>query len=290
MNWLLIFLAFDLIFGILIALWLRRGTADWNESRRKEIEKLLAGANPVEKTFRHSDLNRLPPPVQRYLRKSIKEGTPFVSRVHLKQSGQMRFNQRWIQIEADQYYSVTPPAFTWIAKMKLGPAWVAARDRYSNGKGNMIIKVLSSLPLFDVRGPEMDHASLLRFLSELPWLPTAFLSENITWKEIDDRAAEATITDGGVAATGTFHFNGTDEITEFTSPGRFRNETGKIEPWSGTWSNYCEFGGFRIPTEGNAVWNAPEGDFEYVRLKVETAEFNQSTHSTQATNAQIPRS
>jgi hypothetical protein len=273
MTWLIAFLIFDLIIGILMALLIGRGARNWTESRRLEIERLNAKAQPIAKTFSYTDLGHLPPPLQRYLRKSIKEGAVYISRLHLKQSGRMRFNQRWIPIEADQYYSVMPTAFTWNARMKLGPAWVAARDRYSNGKGNMLISILSTLPLFDVRGPEMDHASLLRYLSELPWLPTALLSTNITWKEIDDQIVEATIIDNGVTATGTFHFNDSDEIVTFSSPGRFRNEIGKIQPWSGTWANYKEFNGFRIPTEGNAVWNAPEGDFEYVRLKIEDAQF-----------------
>jgi hypothetical protein len=273
MTWLIAFLIFDLLVGILMAFLIGRGARNWTESRSLEIERLNAKAQRVEKTFSNSDLAHLPPPLQRYLRKSIKEGAPFISRLHLKQSGQMRFNQRWIPIEADQYYSVTPSAFTWNARMKLGPAWVAARDRYSNGKGNMLISILSTFPLFDVRGPEMDHASLLRYLSELPWLPTAFLSDNITWREIDDRNVAATITDKGVTASGIFHFNDENEIVAFISSGRFRNDTGKMTPWSGTWSNYREFNGFRIPAEGNAVWNAPDGDFEYVRLKIEDAQF-----------------
>ncbi|KTB48850.1 DUF6544 family protein [Dehalogenimonas alkenigignens] len=274
MEWLLVFFAVDLVLGILIAIALGRSIKGWSLDRKAEIEKLLSKAKPIDRVFNQADVSRLPPPVQRYLLKAIIQGTPYVSRLHLKQSGRMRFNQRWISIEADQYYSAEPLSFTWIAKMKLGPAWVAARDRYSNGKGNMLIKILSAVPLFDVRGPEMDHASLLRYLSELPWLPTAFLSDHITWQAIDDRTAEATITDGGISATATFHFNGADEISEFKSLGRFRSETGKITPWSGTWSNYQEFNGFRIPTEGNAVWNDPQGDFEYVRLKIETAEYD----------------
>jgi len=273
MTWLIAFLVFDLIVAILMAVLIGRGSKNWNESRRVEIETLNAGAQTLEKTFEVSSIAEFPAPVRRYLTKVVKPGTPYVSRLHLKQTGQMRFNQRWIKIEADQYYSVVPTAFSWVARMKLGPAWVAARDRYSNGKGNMLISILSTFPLFDVRGPKMDHASLLRYLSELPVLPTAILAGNITWKAIDDQTAGATISDSGITASGIFRFNSEDEIVAFISSGRFRNDTGKMTPWSGTWSHYQEFNGFRIPTEGNAVWNAPEGDFEYIRLKVEKAEF-----------------
>ncbi len=274
MEWLLIFLAFDLIFGILITLWIMRQVKDWNSKRQKEIEQLFSAAKLTGKQYSRDDTAHLPPPVQRYLIKSIKEGTPYVARAQLKQTGQMRFNNRWISVEADQYYTVEPANFIWLAKMKIGPVWIAARDRYQSGKGNMLIKILSAVPLFNSLGPEIDHASLLRYLSELPWLPTAMLSDNITWTEHDDRAAEATITNGGVSASGVFHFNRDDEITEFTSPGRFRTDTGKNTPWSGTFSNYQTLDGVRIPLEGKAIWNEAGGNFEYFHVKIERAEFN----------------
>ncbi|MEN8614798.1 DUF6544 family protein [Dehalogenimonas sp. THU2] len=274
MNWWLLFFAIDLILGILIAVWLTRRVKDWTTARRKEVDELLSDAQPIDKTFRQTDVTRLPPPVQRYLKKVVKEGTPYISTAHLKQSGKIRFNNRWINLSANQYYTVEPTGFIWNAKMKLGPAWLTTRDCCQKGKGNMLIHVLSALPLFDVTGKEMDHASILRYLSELPWLPTAFLHDSIRWEAVDDSSAKATITDGGLSASGVFHFNGNDEITSFTSSGRFRSDTGKITPWSGTFSNYREFGGILIPSEGSAIWNAPGEDFEYVRLTIESVEYN----------------
>ena len=277
MNWWLVFFAIDLAFGILITVWISQQAKKWSQSRRKEENDLLSAATTIYKNFETGDTSHLPAPVRRYLEKNIEKGTPYIYTARLCQSGKIRFNNRWINFNASQYYSVEPPAFTWTAKMKLGPAWITARDRYNNGKGNMLIKILSTLPLFDVSSKEMDHASLMRYLSELPWLPTALLSSNIRWHEIDDHSAKATLNNGRIEAFGTFHFNDDDEIDGFVTPGRFRSDTGKMTPWSGTFDNYQDFGNIRIPTKAGATWNAAEENFEYINITIENAGFNSAS-------------
>ncbi|MGI2335609.1 MAG: DUF6544 family protein [Dehalogenimonas sp.] len=274
MDWIIIFLIADFLLAILIGIFITKRIKSWDSARKQEIKKLLTAAEPLNKTFKPSDADRLPLPVRRYLQKTVKEGAAYISTTQLNQSGQIRFNDRWIKLNAHQYYSVQPTGFIWDAKMKLGPAWITARDRYQNGKGNMLIKILSALTLFDVKSKEMDHASILRHLSELPWLPTALLVDNIIWEEIDAHTAKATIKDGDLRAFGTFYFNEQDEITGFSAPERFRSDSGKMEPWSGSFSNYRQFGDYLIPTEASALWNSPGGDFEYVRINIQEAEFN----------------
>lgn len=59
-------------------------------------------------------------------------------------------------------------------------------QRYFNGHGNMLIKIFSTFTIADAKGSEMDYSSLIRFLSEAPWYPTALLpSEYLQWEEID---------------------------------------------------------------------------------------------------------
>lgn len=274
MDWIIIFLIADFLLAILIGIFIARRIKDWNAARRQEIDELLTAAEPLNKTFNKADADRLPPPARRYLQKAIKEGAAYISTTRLEQTGKIRFNDRWINLDARQYYSVQPAGFIWDAKMKLGPAWITARDRYQNGKGNMLIKILSALTLFDVKSREMDHASILRHLSELPWLPTGLLADNVVWEQIDDHTAKATIKDGDLSACGTFYFDEHDEITGFSAPERFRSDSGKMGPWSGSFSNYQQFGDYLIPTKASAVWNAPGGDFEYIRLDISKAEFN----------------
>ena len=48
---------------------------------------------------------------------------------------------------------------------------VVGRDKYVNGRGEMLIKILGLLPVVDARGPEMDQGTMLRYLAEMTWFP-----------------------------------------------------------------------------------------------------------------------
>ena len=274
MDWILIFIIVDFALAVLIGIFIARRVKEWTAAREREIRALTDNAHRQSASFDPENTAHLPAPVARYLRKSVDIGAPLISTAHLTQTGRIRFNDRWISLSADQYYSVEPAGFIWNARLKLGPAWITARDCCIGGKGNMLIKVLSALPLFNVSGPKMNHASMLRHLSELPWLPTALMSPDITWRPVDDRTAEATLTFGEISATGTFHFSDTDEITAFTATERYRSDTNRTEPWTGHFADYRRFGKYVIPTKAVAVWNSKDGDFEYIQLDITAAEFD----------------
>jgi len=50
---------------------------------------------------------------------------------------------------------------------------------YRDGKGNMQIKLGTIFPIANATGEEMDQGSMMRYLNEMMWFPTAFLRENI---------------------------------------------------------------------------------------------------------------
>ena len=64
----------------------------------------------------------------------------------------------------------------------------------------MFIKMLGVKTIGDVRGEEMDYSSLVRYLNEMMWFPTAFLNDNIRWEAVDQNSARVTITDGRSAS------------------------------------------------------------------------------------------
>ena len=60
----------------------------------------------------------------------------------------LKVEQNWLPVEAKQYFSVQQPGFIWDADIKLAPLFhIAGRDKYFEGKGNMLIKILSLSPL-----------------------------------------------------------------------------------------------------------------------------------------------
>ena len=66
---------------------------------------------------------------------------------------------------------------------------IAGRDRYADGHGHMLIKLASLLTVADGAGPEIDQGTLLRYLGEIVWFPSAALRDYISWEAIDERSA-----------------------------------------------------------------------------------------------------
>ena len=134
---------------------------------------------------------------------------------------------------------------------------IIARDRYWREAGNMLVQALWTIPLANATGKEVDISSLLRYLMEAVWIPSALFGDNIQWTAIDKNRAEATITDGGLSASVVFYFNEEGAITKAITYERFMSEGDKQVnyPWIGTMRFYKEINGFKVPTKANVAWN-----------------------------------
>ena len=140
-------------------------------------------------------------------------------------------------------------------------------DYYMDGKGGMKGVLAKLFTLFDQTGPEMDKACLITYLAEAFFLPDALLKDFITFKQVDERTVEATITNNGVTASGVFHFNDAYEMISFTTNDRGQiAPDGTIEytPWEAQCENYKEYSdGIRRSTVFRAIWKNKGGDFIY---------------------------
>jgi hypothetical protein len=186
--------------------------------------------------------------------------------------------QKWMPLVAEQYFTTTPPAFLWHCTMRPFPlAWISATDRFSEGHGNMRIKLLSLIPLGDARGSEMDQGELQRYLAEMIWFPTAWLSNAIEWQAIDAHSVKATIRVQNVTASVILHENEQGQLTHVTAD-RYKEEHGHylLAPWSAQAQNYQEVDGIRIPTRIEVTWHLASGDFTWFRIEITEIEYNQS--------------
>jgi len=273
-----------LILGIVIViiiLFITISKILFDKKVTKEIDILTEdGSKTQSKTFSFNDLEGLPEPVQRYFKYALRDGQEYIKFVRLKQIGEFRMkeNQPWMSIKAEQYFTTEDPAFIWRVKSTVAPfIWIEGRDMYYQGKGNMLIKLLSTITAADATGSEMDISSLIRFLSETPWFPTALLpSDYIEWKEIDSNSAQAVIKDNGYTASGIFSFNEKGEIIKFVTNDRYMEVDGKYfkEQWGGYYGNYQEIEGMKIPTEAEVEWNLSDKDLQYAKLKITDIQYN----------------
>ena len=101
-------------------------------------------------------------------------------------------------------------------------ALMKARDRYDNGTGHMLIKLLSLFTVADVRCPEIDISALIIFFNDMAMWPTAFLDRSLTWEAIDATSARATLRLFGRQASAILHFNERAELIDFVTEERYR--------------------------------------------------------------------
>lgn len=103
--------------------------------------------------------------------------------VHLRQRGRFRLspNGAWAELSADQRYTVDPPAFVWRATISPSPLLpIKVQDAFIGGHGRLAARLFGHVPVAHARGPQTDAGELQRFMGEIVWFPTAWLSPYIT--------------------------------------------------------------------------------------------------------------
>jgi len=244
-----------------------------------EARDVLAGASrPAERVVEARDLDKLPPPVGRWLQASGAVGHARAATVRLRQRGEFRTapDRPWMPVVAEQYYSVDPPGFVWSVDahmMRVLP--LAGRDRYAGGHGHMLIKAASLITVADGRGPEIDQGALLRYLGEIVWFPSGALAEYISWQAIDDHSARATMSYAGVTASMVFGFDERGRVVSEAADRYMSTGNGtSLEKWFIPVTEWRTFCGVEIPTRGHAIWKLAGGDFDYFRWEIVDVEVN----------------
>lgn len=258
------------------------GYGNWNFEQRtaRELQRFWPVAESEAEVITPRHLSTVPPVVQFWMENAGVVGKLSQQRVYLEQRGEMKTTPdgNWMPVRAEQYIGTTQPAFLWIADVKAAPfVHLAGRDRYIDGKGRMLIKLLSVVPVVDSEGPKIDQGSLLRYLAEIVWYPSAALQEYIEWKQLDSTTAKATMEYGGISASGIFQFNKKGDVTAFEANRYYeRKEGATLEKWLITIdeNSYLSFEGIRVPSRAEVIWKLDGGDFTWYKLQVDSLWFN----------------
>lgn len=225
-----------------------------------------------------ADVAHLPAPVRRYFERVLTPGQLPIAGATFSQAGEFRLggaDAPWHPFTATQVSSVSPPGYVWDATIDLYPG-ISARvlDAYVDGEGVLRANLLGAIPVASAGpDPQMNAAELQRYLSEAPWVPTALLpATGVTWEGIDDRRATATIVDGDVSASASFHVDDEGYVRRITAD-RYRQDTDAIEPWVGEYRAYERRAGIAIPTEAQVGWQGHDGVVPYWRGRLTDCEY-----------------
>lgn len=218
------------------------------------------------------EVERLPAPISRWLTAAGVVGKRRVSWVTLEQEGELRVKPdgAWSPVSAHQVFSVDPPGFAWHAEVSMvGGFPVRGLDRFVDGKGRMQISLLGLVPMVDLANERIDEGTLIRWLGELVFFPSAALSPLIAWEAIDAQTARARLTFKGITGSVVFTI---DELGRFKSMEAMRYFGGgpeaKRERWFIPATSWRRIDGVEVPIAGEVTWMLAGGDFTYYRWRI----------------------
>jgi hypothetical protein len=222
-----------------------------------------------------ADVARLPEPVATWLRRSGAVGRARIRTLRMVQRGHLRTAPDGPRIPfiAEQESVTDPPTLLWLATASVaGLPMLLAYDTLIAGHGEMHVSLAGVIPVGRSRGAEVDEGTLHRYLAEIASVPSAALDERISWRSIDERSAEATMTLDGSSVTAIFTF-GEDGLPIRVDAHRYRSvKNGFVRtPWTALLGDYRSVDGVSIPHHVEAIWHLPEGDLGAIELDVESA-------------------
>lgn len=264
---------------VLIASSIAIGNIIFNEKVKNEVMELFKKSKEIRpEVVTETDIEGLPESVQKWLKNSQVIGKERIFAVKLKQKGLIRTKegQPWMPAEAEQYFTIDEPGFIWKVKVKMAPLlYFVGRDKYYDGKGSMLIKFMGLITVVNAKGKEIDQGTILRYLGEMVWFPTAALSNYIKWESIDSNSAIATMFYGGINVSAVFKFNENGEVINFVCKRYMTvNDQCTLENYTVHLNDYKELNGIRIPAKGEAVWNLKTGDFSVYQFEITEIEYN----------------
>lgn len=166
-----------------------------------------------------NDTQDLPKIIVRWLRNSGVLGKVRASSVQLNQIGVMRIkpDSKWMPFEAIQYFNIENPSFVWSTTVQVMPLLkMKGRDKLTDSKGEMLIKLAGIFPVVNERHNEkINSGTMIRYLSEICWFPSAALDNCLVWETIDDTSAKAIFTYNNRSVSGVFRFTKFGEFISF---------------------------------------------------------------------------
>lgn len=239
---------------------------------KNQVKVLYQNAlNVSDKTYKISQLEALPKPVQRYFNYVIKDGMPYISLVRLKHKGMFKTNlkKEFISITGEQYFSAQRPQFIWKGTTLL----FTARDSFIAGKGNLKVSLFNIFNVVDAKGSETSEGELQRWVAESVWFPTNLLpSENITWSAIDENSAKLSFRYKEISFDLIVTFNALGEIVTMETL-RFMTDK-KRETWLCKVGGYKEINQVKIPFSAEVTWKLEEGNYTYAKFEVLEITYN----------------
>jgi len=250
--------------GSLRATWLREVG---------QVEAAVAEAGGAGAVVDEADLEDLPAPVARWMRRIGVIGRPRPATVGVTFDIRIRgaADEAWMEGRGEQVTRIDPPVRLFFMTARKAGLPVHVLHRYADGRATMEGRLLGLLPLFRHAGETMTRSETVTLLNDLFFLaPAGLLDAGVRWEAIDDRRARVAWTHAGHTVTAEVWFDEAGDLADFVSDDRWQMD--RDPPvrarWRTPFSAYADFEGVRLPVAGQATWGEGDAAWPYVELDV----------------------
>lgn len=242
---------------------------------QQEIKPILSSTAPST-IVTTASLQHLPQPVRDWLQASGTVGKPQAYNARLKQQGSIRLSeeQGWTPVTANQYFNIATPTFVWVVDAQMKGIHVVGRDKYENGKGAMLIKPLGIFTAVDATGEKTDQGSMLRYLSELCWIPSSALQDYLVWQQVDSNSATVSMTYKGKTVSALYTFDEQHRVKSISAKRYMDPKDDHLTDWYIPITHWASFDGITIPAKGDVIWQLPNKDFNYYQWNITDINYN----------------
>jgi hypothetical protein len=243
----------------------------------------LADAPPPSTApLTEAQIGHLPTPVQRYLRVTGAMGKPPVQNMQLAFDAKMfqAPGQAGMRGPVQQFNTFHRLRRLFFMRTRMFLLPVMVLHDYHDVQASMTVRLASLFNVVDLRSEALARTETVTVLNDLCFFaPSNLIDPRLLWQAVDDHHAQVSFTNGPHQVSAELVFNDAGELVNFISNDRGalqRDGSLRLLRWSTPMRDYREFDGRRVPTEGEAIWHYPEGDFVYGRMVLTQIHFNVS--------------
>ncbi len=262
---------------ILVAAVLSMTTRRFEMNFKKEAGEGLKQSGKVSAGLvTDADIRHLPVIVQRYLHYTGVMNKPKVVNFRVVFDGQMRDKGKdFFSFSSEQYNYMDDPARLFFMKGKMYGITVPGYHRYRNAAASMNIRLFGLFPVVHETGPLMDTTETVTLFNDMCLLaPATLIDSRISWESIDSFTARAVFVNQGIRISATLLFNEKSQLVNFLSHDRTAIADRRKYPFSTPVTSYREINGFNLMSEGDAVWEYPDGKFVYGKFRLKDIQYN----------------
>lgn len=254
------------------------GLLIWTTSlpRAFEARKAAAIAAPHEEArlLTEADIAPLPPPVRRHIALTGSIGRPVVTEITLQFDATMfdAPGAPGMTGPVTQYERFDLPRRLFLMTTQMKGLPVAVLHDFNSDQATMRVRLAGLFNVVDTGGPALTRTETVTILNDLCFFaPSRLTDPRLTWTPVDDTRAKVTFTLGPNTVSAELVFSEAGELVDFIS-----NDRGVLEKdgtlrnlsWTTPMSTYRDFGGWRVASEGDAIWHQPEGPFTYGHFRL----------------------